>query len=157
MDRCALGLDVVSYELWVMGYGCHAQLQIFKMKRITFSCLFTVIALLFSIRTSAQKMGDAAERSAKLTEWMRINLNLTDEQLTTVHDINLKYATKMDALKTNSLPKSEKMKQITDNDKAKDNELKDVLTDSQFQTYLSKKQEIKKKFKENLKQRHQAG
>ena len=46
---------------------------------------------------------------------------------------------------------------ITDNDKAKDKELKDVLTNSQFQTYLSKKQEIKKKFKENLKQRHQAG
>ena len=127
------------------------------MKRIVFSYLFTIAALLFSICTSAQKLGDAAERSAKLTEWMRINLNLTAEQLTIVHDINLKYAKKMDALKTNSLPKSEKMKQITDNDKAKDNELKDVLTSSQFQTYLSKKQEIKKKFKENLKQRHQAG
>jgi hypothetical protein len=106
---------------------------------------------------SAQKMGDAAQRSAKLTEWMRINLNLTDEQLPTVRDINLKYAKKMDALKTNSLPKSEKMKQIEDNDKAKDKELKDVLTGSQFQTYLSKKQEIKKKFKENFKQRQQAG
>ena len=102
-------------------------------------------------------MGDAAERSAKLTEWMRINLNLTDEQLPAVRDINLKYAKKMDALKTNSLPKSEKMKQIQDNDKAKDKELKEILTDSQFQTYLSKKQEIKKKFKESQKQRHQAG
>ena len=113
--------------------------------------------LLSALNSSAQKMGDAAERSAKLTEWMRINLNLTDEQLSTVRDINLKYAKKMDELKTNSLPKSEKMKQITDNDKAKDGELKNVLTASQFQTYLSKKQEIKKKFKENLKQRHQAG
>ena len=116
-----------------------------------------IAAFLFSIAASAQKMGDAAERSAKLTEWMRINLNLTDEQLPAVRDINLKYAKKMDALKTNLLPKNEKMKQITDNDKAKDKELKDVLTGSQFQTYLSKKQEIKKKFKENQKQRHQAG
>jgi hypothetical protein len=49
------------------------------------------------------------------------------------------------------------MKQITDNDKAKDKELKDILTDSQFHTYLSKKQEIKKKFQENQKQRYQAG
>jgi len=88
---------------------------------------------------------------------MRINLTLTDEQLPTVRDINLKYAKKMDALQTNSLPKSEKMKQITDNDRAKDKELQNVLTNSQFQTYLSKKQEIKKKFKENLKQRRQAG
>ncbi len=127
------------------------------MKKNIFTRFFAIVALLFSINASAQKMGDAAERSAKLTEWMRINLNLTDEQLPAVRDINLKYAKKMDALKTNSLPKSEKMKQIEDNDKAKDKELKDVLTGSQFQTYLSKKQEIKKKFKENLKQRQQAG
>ena len=126
------------------------------MKRIGFTLHF-IVALLFSVNSSAQKMGDAAERSAKLTEWMRINLNLTDEQIPAVRDINLKYAKKMDALKTSSLPKSEKMKEITDNDKAKDNELKNELTNSQFQTYLSKKQEIKKKFKENLKQRHQAG
>ena len=102
-------------------------------------------------------MGDATERSAKLTEWMRINLGLTEEQLPTVRDINLKYAKKMDAVQANSLPKSEKMREITDNDKAKDQELKNVLTGTQFQTYLSKKQELKKKFNENLKQRHQAG
>jgi hypothetical protein len=127
------------------------------MKKIVFTCLFLIAGLLFSITATAQKMGDAAERSAKLTEWMRINLNLTDKQLPAVRDINLKYAKKMDALQTSALPKSEKMKQITDNDKAKDKELKDILTDSQFQTYLSKKQEIKKKFQENQKQRYQAG
>ena len=127
------------------------------MRRNVFHCFLVIAMLFFATGVSGQKMGDAAERSAKLTEWMRINLNLTDEQLPAVRDINLKYAKKMDALKTNSLPKSEKMKQITDNDKAKDKELNDVLTNSQFQTYLSKKQEIKKKFKENLKQRQQAG
>ena len=127
------------------------------MKKTCLHLASAVVMLLSALNSSAQKMGDAAERSAKLTEWMRINLNLTDEQLPTVRDINLRYAKKMDELKTNSLPKSEKMKQITDNDKAKDGELKNVLTASQFQTYLSKKQEIKKKFKENLKQRHQAG
>ena len=124
----------------------------------TISYYFLMAAvLLFAGNTFAQKMGDAAERSAKLTEWMRTNLRLTDDQLPTVRGINLKYAKKMDAIATNSLPKSEKMREITENDKAKDKELKDVLTDSQFQTYLSKKQEIKKKFKENLKQRRQAG
>jgi hypothetical protein len=127
------------------------------MKKNLFDSLFVSAVLLFSLNTTAQKLGDASERSAKLTEWMRINLNLTDEQLPSIRDINLKYAKKMDALQTNSLPKSEKMKQITDNDKAKDEELKNVLTTSQFQTYLSKKQEIKKKFRENLKQRRQAG
>ena len=127
------------------------------MKKCFSNYLLAIVMLLPAANLSAQKLGDAAERSAKLTEWMRINLTLTDEQLPTVRDINLKYAKKMDALQTNSLPKSEKMKQITDNDKAKDKELQNVLTNSQFQTYLSKKQEIKKKFKENLKQRRQAG
>jgi hypothetical protein len=127
------------------------------MKKITFNCLFVLSILFFAISASAQKMGDAAERSTKLTEWMRTNLRLTDEQLPTIRDINLKYAKKMDELRSSSLPKSEKMKQIEDNDKEKDKELQEVLTDGQFQTYLSKKQEIKKKFKENLKQRHQAG
>jgi hypothetical protein len=127
------------------------------MKKILVNGYSTFILLLLCMQSPAQKLGDAAERSAKLTEWMRINLSLTDEQLPAVRDVNLKYAQKMDALKANSLPKSEKMKQITDNDKAKDKELQNVLTNSQFQTYLSKKQEIKKKIKENLKQRHQAG
>lgn len=127
------------------------------MKKNVYSYFWVIPMFSFVMSASAQKLGDAAQRSAKLTEWMRINLNLTDEQLPAVRDINLKYAKKMDALKANSLPKSEKMKQITDNDQAKDNELRDVLTSSQFQTYLSKRQEIKKKFKENLKQRHQAG
>jgi len=127
------------------------------MKKCFSNYLLAIVMLLPAANLSAQKLGDAAERSAKLTEWMRINLTLTDEQLPTVRDINLKYAKKMDALQTNSLPKSEKMKQITDNDKAKDKELQNVLTNTQFQTYLSKKQEIKKKFKENLKQRRQAG
>src|SRR6476659_5147348 len=125
------------------------------MKKNVFTVFFLIAGLLFSITATAQKMGDATERSAKLTEWMRINLNLTDQQLPTVREINLKYAKKMDALQTNLLPKSEKIREITDNDKAKDEELKNVLTSSQFQTYLSKKQEIKKKFRENLKQRHQ--
>ena len=128
-----------------------------EMKKKLLNCLLVTAMLLFAANTSAQQMGDATERSAKLTEWMRINLSLTNEQLTIVRDINLKYAKKMDALQTNLLPKSEKIREITDNDKAKDEELKNVLTGSQFQTYLSKKQDIKKKFNENLKQRRQAG
>src|SRR5215470_7090860 len=111
------------------------------MKKIAFN-FFSAFLFLLCTQSSAQKLGDATERSNKLTEWMRINLSLTDEQLPTVRDINLKYAKKMDELKTSLLPKSEKMKVITDNDKAKDNELQDVLTNNQFQTYLSKKQEI---------------
>jgi hypothetical protein len=127
------------------------------MKSFFLNGFLAISLLMMFSQAEAQKLGDAAERSSKLTEWMRINLNLKDDQLVKVRDINLKYAKKMDALQTSMLPKSEKMRQITDNDKAKDKELKDVLTDAQFQTYLSKKEEIKKKFKEGLKKRQQAG
>jgi hypothetical protein len=127
------------------------------MKSFFLNGFLAISLLMVFSQAEAQQLGDAAERSSKLTEWMRINLILKDDQLVKVRDINLKYAKKMDALQTNMLPKSEKMRQITDNDKAKDKELKDVLTDAQFQAYLSKKEEIKKKFKEGLKKRQQAG
>ena len=80
------------------------------MKKNIFTCSFVIAALLFSIDVSAQKMGDAAERSAKLTEWMRINLNLTDEQLPC--GTLILSTQKNGCAKNQFLPKSEKMKQI---------------------------------------------
>jgi hypothetical protein len=41
-------------------------------------------------------------------------------------------------------------------DASKDKELKDVLTGDQFQTYLAKKDEMKKKFKEKMKAKKQS-
>ena len=84
-----------------------------EMKKKLLNCLLVTAMLLFAANTSAQKMGDATERSAKLTEWMRINLSLTNEQLTIVRDINLKYA-KKNGCATNKLA-SKKRKDQGDN------------------------------------------
>lgn len=114
--------------------------------------LTAIFLLVFtSVHSQKKEIPAAEERSAKLTEWMKTNLQLTDEQVPKVHDINLKYANKMDDLQGSSMDKRDKMMAMKNEDKSKDQELKQVLTNSQYQTYLAKKDEIKKKFKEKAK------
>ena len=95
----------------------------------------------------------ASERATKLTDWMKTNLQLTDDQVPKVQDINMKYANKMEELKNNAAGKRQKLLTLKDNDKAKDAELKQVFTDSQYKIYLTKKDELKKKLKEEMKER----
>ena len=42
-----------------------------------------------------------AERAAKLTEWMKNNLQLTEDQEKSVQEINHKYANKTEELRNN--------------------------------------------------------
>jgi len=117
------------------------------------ACLF-----LFANSYSQEKeIPPAADRAAKLTEWMKTNLQLTAEQVSPVQEINLKYANKMDDLRKSSQGRRAKMQTLKSDNKAKDAELKKILTADQFKTYLAKKEEIKKKFKEEMKERKQAG
>jgi hypothetical protein len=57
----------------------------------------------------------------------------------------------MDELKKSSESKKQKKTTLKSNDAAKEAELKAVFTESQYQAYLSKKNEIKKQFKEKMK------
>ena len=95
----------------------------------------------------------ASERATKLTDWMKTNLELTDDQVPKVQDINMKYANKMEELKNNAAGKRQKLLTLKENDKAKDAELKQVFTDSQYKTYMTKKEELKKQLKQELKER----
>lgn len=98
------------------------------------------------------------ERASKLTEWMKTNLQLNDSQVAQVKDINLKYANKMQELYDNTtLTRRQKLQVLTDNDQAKDKELKNVLTEEQFKTYQAKKDEVKKQLKEKRKQEKNSG
>jgi len=123
--------------------------------------IFFLAAIFLLIVTSAhsqkKEMPAAEERSAKLTEWMKTNLQLTDEQVPKVHDINLKYANKTDELSNSAMERRDKMMALKNNDKSKDQELKQVLNASQYQTYLAKKDELKKKFKEKAKAKRKNG
>jgi len=127
------------------------------VNRMRMKSSLAVILLLLSLQPLAQtKIPDAADRSASLTDWMTTNLKLTDEQVPKVQDINVKYANMVDALRNSSQDKKQRMATLKNYDASKDKELKEVLTGDQFQTYLAKKDEMKKKFKGKMKSRKQS-
>lgn len=120
-------------------------------------CQLTMLLLFSFITTSLysqqKDIPSASERATKLTEWMKTNLQLTDEQVPKVQDINMKYANKMEELKNNVAGKRQKLLTLKENEKAKDAELKQVFADNQYKTYLTKKEELKKQLKQELKER----
>ncbi len=87
--------------------------------------------------------GASAEtRAQRQTDLLKDRLNLTKAQEPKVYAIALKYAKKMDeALAMTDAPT--RSKTVMANDKAKDAELKVVLTADQFKNYLKLKEEVK--------------
>ena len=92
------------------------------------------------------------ERARFQTEWMKQNLSLSEDQLTQIEPLNLKYAQKMEEVKAISgkIGKLKKAKAIMDE---KDGQLKKILTKDQFNVYLEKREEIRDKMKEAAEQR----
>jgi hypothetical protein len=99
----------------------------------------------------------AEKHAAKLNEWMKTNLQLTSEQVPKVEEINLKYAKRLEALQAKTIPRRQKLNILKADDKAKEKELKKIFTVEQFKTYQTKKAEIKKQMKENIKKKKAAG
>jgi hypothetical protein len=87
--------------------------------------------------------GASAETRAKRqTDFMKDRLTLTTVQEPKVYAVALKYAKKMDeAMAITDAPLRSKTVQA--NDKAKDAELKALLTADQFKEYLKLKEEVK--------------
>jgi hypothetical protein len=125
------------------------------MKKII-SHLLIISAFVFVGLSVSAQMPSASDRAMKQTNWMKSNLKLTDDQATKVQDINLKYANKMDELHASTATKQQKMASMKSDETAKDAEMKAVLNDSQYQTYLQKKEEMKKQMKEKMKEKKQA-
>ena len=125
------------------------------MKNIRVFVLLFIALVASALQSSAQdkSIPPAADRAAKLTEWMKTNLQLSDEQLPKVQDINLKYANKADEIRSLSMGKRQKLQKLKAEGAAKDQELKAILNADQYKIYESKKQESQKQFKEKAKQR----
>ena len=122
--------------------------------------LFLLITLSFAgnvILGQKKTSSTPEERATKLTEWMKTNLQLNGDQVTQVQTINLKYANKNQELQTQSLSRKQKMQILKDNDKAKDAELKKVLTADQYNNYQAKKEEIRKQMKERMREKKTHG
>jgi hypothetical protein len=122
------------------------------MKKLKMPLLISFM-LFLSLGVIAQgtESMSASDRATKLTDWMTKNLNLTTDQIPKVSDINAKYAGMNEQLKSSTDTKDQKMATMKNNEAAKDAELKGILTDSQYQTYETKKAEMKKEMKQKMK------
>ena len=116
-----------------------------KIKIITRGFLVATLLAVFTT-AYAQKM-TAEEQANKMTDWMKTNLKLTDDQVAKVQAINLKYANKMHEAKNSTQSKEDKKSSIKADAAAKDAEMKGVLTADQYKGYQTKKEEMKKEMK----------
>jgi hypothetical protein len=122
------------------------------MKKVLMPFILLFVLLSATVSVDAQKkMATPQERADKLTEWMKTNLKLEDNQALQVQGINIKYANKTEQLQNSTLSKQQKLQALKADDTARDKELKMVMTEQQFNTYLAKKDEVKKQMKANLK------
>lgn len=113
-----------------------------------FGITLLLLFLTMSVNTFAQQgqfsNADAEDRAKRITGLMKSELKLTATQETKVQAINLKYAKLMDQTKKIT-DNAQRMKTMSENEKAKDAELKTVLTADQFKAYEKYKAEMKAK------------
>ena len=120
-------------------------------KTLLYFNLWMTLLCLFTMVNAQQPIHTASDRAATITQWMQDSLRLVGNQRSLLYQVNLKYAYKMDELKNSKITSREKMHIFKVNDKARDEELKNVLTADQFKTYQSKKAEVIKKFRQEMK------
>lgn len=115
--------------------------------------LLSSFILILSLCNMAQaqeihRVGTADERAAKITEWMKETLQLTQDQIGPVTEINRRYAQMQDDLTYSSGSRSDKMHQAKANDHAKEAELQKIFTQDQFTAYKKKKAALRESLKE---------
>ena len=122
--------------------------------------LMSLLAGTLAISACAQKSGTGHtndDRAQFQTQWMKENLQLTDEQTEKVAILNTKYTRKMDEIKSSWDGKLKRFKAFRDVMKEKEQELKTILTPKQFDCYMEKRQEFRAKTRERAeKYRQQA-
>ena len=125
------------------------------MKTLMLSLAIAVCTVLHvNAQTSGSlKNSTPEQRAEKMTEWMKTNLQLSDDQASAVHAINLKYANENELLKDSSSARRDKYRKAKESQESKEQELKGALTADQFSTYLDKKKELQQKMREEVRER----
>lgn len=94
-------------------------------------------------------------RAATLTERMKTQLSLTDDQVTAVQSINVKYAQKNQEIWTGAGGRLAKFRDLKSSQKDKDKELKAVLDKDQYKKYEAMREEMKEKARAQYQAREQ--
>ena len=93
------------------------------------------------------------ERAQMQTDYMTETLALTSAQVPTIHEVNLKYARKMQSAYNSGGGKLQKLKGMKRVGEEKDKELKSNLTEAQYALYQTNKEQMKEKIRARAKER----
>jgi len=132
------------------------------MKQFTF--LLTGIAALLLLPTLSQAQETererltAEERAQALTDSMTVQLELSEAQQSEVYDINLKYAEKMETLRSSAKGSGRRarmkaMKEMKQLRKDKNADMEEALSEEQFETYITKQEERRERIRRRLRER----
>ena len=113
------------------------------------------LCLLLSAAASAQQLAELKkttpeQRASLLTDMMKARLQLKESQVSKVHDINLKYAKKMQPILEGSDRPFKEVWELKEVNHGKEAELKKVLTPDQFKQYLEAKDELRQKMEQRF-------
>lgn len=110
------------------------------------------LLLFFSVAVQAQQ-ADKTEAATRLTDKMKTELTLSEEQYPKVYEANLSFINKAAEAKAAGGGKISMLKKLKALDQERDGALKAVLTDAQFKSFEALKKEnrseMKKQFKKN--------
>lgn len=115
------------------------------MKKLVIICASLLVFSGAYAQNHAHTKLPASERAAHQTEWMKNNLQLSGDQLSKVQDVNMRYATKMDDIRSSTQTKMEKKAAAKELSDQKDGELKGIFNENQYSAYRAKKMEIMEK------------
>lgn len=113
----------------------------------------TILLALFLFITGASFAQDSnADQKAKaLTDRMKTQLTLSDDQYKQTYDINLTFVTKLSTVKEDGGGKMSKFKKLKSVDEERDAALKKVLTEQQFKDFQTQKKQNREEMKSRYK------
>lgn len=124
-------------------------------KRI-YNVMLSMLMMLLGTATYAQdrKMADATpeEKAQLMTEKQNEKLQFYNDQEERMYDINFKYVKEMEQITSQGRSRKTLM-DLRDMSQRKDKEVKQVLDDDQYYTYLEMKEAMREQMRERMKSR----
>ena len=111
----------------------------------------------FAQGLDALKNSTPKERAEAQTAMMKTKLGLTDDQVSKVRALNLKYAEQMQPIINGTEGPLMKMRDARNVEDQKEAELKGLLSPDQFQKFQAMKEEMREKLMDQIQQQRNTG
>ena len=121
------------------------------MKTSMFAMMIVLGSLLSTVSYGQRQAPDPETRAKKMTEKMKTELSLTDDQYNKMYDINLKYAGKMQDLRKQEGDRQAKMTEMKEINKSRKEEYKAVLSEEQMTKLKEMQKDTRGKMRDHRK------